>query len=57
MELEDFKKMAESMGVPPDQIRVFLTFHHNLGDLVYFEETGLDDTIILCPQWLANVFR
>ena len=41
----------------PDEIEAFLEFHHNLGDLIYFAERGLENTVILSPQWLCNLFR
>lgn len=33
------------------------TYLHNIGVLVWFDEEGLRDTIILDPEFLVNVFR
>lgn len=55
--LNEVLNMAEEFGVQPDELTALLQFHHNLGDFIHFNEVGLTDTVILCPQWLANMFR
>ena len=55
--LSDMKSIARNTGVQDAEIDTFLTLHHRLGDLVYFNDDHLCDTVILCPQWLGNVFR
>ena len=49
--------IASSLDVEREELEAFLTFQHNLGELIWFDEDRLRDTIILCPQWLGNVFR
>ena len=56
--LADMKSAARKLDMKKEEeILTFLAFHHKLGDLVHFSDTHLHDTIILCPQWLGNVFR
>ena len=49
--------IASSLDVEREELEAFLTFQHNLGELIWFDEDRLRDTIILCPQWLGNIFR
>ena len=37
--------------------KAFLTYHHNMGSLVYFNETGLSDLVVLDPKWIIDAFR
>ncbi|XP_056006520.1 uncharacterized protein LOC125658133 isoform X2 [Ostrea edulis] len=39
------------------EIKVFLQFHHAIGNILYYNEKGLDDIIILNPQWLVDAFK
>ncbi|XP_022319192.2 uncharacterized protein LOC111121981 isoform X2 [Crassostrea virginica] len=39
------------------EIKVFLQFHHAIGNMLYYDEKGLDDIIILNPQWLVDAFK
>ncbi|XP_061175597.1 uncharacterized protein LOC133184524 [Saccostrea echinata] len=38
-------------------VKVFLQFHHAIGNMLYYDEKGLDDIIILNPQWLVDAFK
>ena len=56
--LAEVKNLATECGLKSDEeVFTFLTFHHNLGDLIYLNDSGLRDTVILSPQWLGDVFR
>lgn len=37
------------------ELKEFLKFQHNVGNIIFFEEIG--DYVILNPQWLADAFR
>ena len=37
-------------------LKAFLTYHHNMGGLVYFNETGLSDWVVLDPKWIIDAF-
>jgi len=39
------------------ELRLFLRFHHTIGTLMYFAEEGIDDIVILDPQWLVDSFK
>ena len=58
MTLTEVETLGKECGIrKKEEILTFLTFHHNLGDLIYLDERGQRDTVILSPQWLGNVFR
>ena len=58
MPLAEVETLAKECGLKSkEEVFTFLTFHHNLGDLIYLNECGLRDTVILSPQWLGNMFR
>ena len=58
MTLPEVEKLGQELGILTRQeILAFLTFHHNLGDLVYLNEDRLQNTVILSPQWLSDIFR
>ena len=57
MKHSDVAHVAQNLGMEQKELNQFLTFHHNLGDLIHFDDPGLNDTVILCPQWLMNIFR
>ena len=58
MTLIEVETLGKECGIEnKEEILTFLTFHHNLGDLIYLNECGLQDTVILSPQWLGNIFR
>lgn len=39
------------------EIKVFLQFHHAIGNMLFYDEKGLDDIIVLNPQWLVDAFK
>ena len=58
MTLTEVETLGKECGMRnKEEILAFLTYHHNLGDLIYVNECGLRDTVILSPQWLGNIFR
>lgn len=40
-----------------DEVRAFLRTQHNAGHLLYFEEEGLSDSVVLRPQWIIDAFK
>ena len=58
MTLTEVENLGEKLGIKTrEEIVTFLTFHHNLGDLIYLNEDRLRNTVILSPQWLSDIFR
>ena len=58
MTLTEVENLGEELGIKTrEEIVTFLTFHHNLGDLIYLNENRLQNTVILSPQWLSDIFR
>eukprot|EP01047_Picozoa_sp_COSAG01_P047861 COSAG01_NODE_4611_length_4879_cov_9.632845_3_plen_851_part_01 len=54
-------ELARDAGLPVSlslavekEVRAELCFLHQLGILMYFDEPGLDDIIVLDPQWLVT---
>lgn len=39
------------------EIKIFLQFHHAIGNMLFYDEKGLDDIIVLNPQWLVDAFK
>ncbi|XP_060553613.1 probable serine/threonine-protein kinase roco8 isoform X3 [Ruditapes philippinarum] len=40
-----------------DGLDLFLRFHHDSGNILYFSEEELSNTIVLDPQWLIDAFK
>ena len=58
MSLLEVQQHGKNLGMNcEEEIIAFLTFHHNLGDLIHFNEPEMRDIVILSPQWLGNRFR
>ena len=58
MSLTEVETLGKECGIrDKKEILTCLTFHHNLGDLIYLDECGLRNTVILSPQWFGNIFR
>lgn len=58
--LEHLKKMNPSQPIRPlseYEIKVFLTFHHSIGTVLYFHEQKLDNNIILSPTFLFDAIK
>ena len=54
-------QLASQAGMPVDprnsvekEVQALLRFLHELGILMYFNEQGLDDIVVLDPQWLVT---
>ena len=54
--LEEDKKTAMPLQ-DEDEVRAFLNTQHNSGSLLYFEDAGLEETVILRPQWIIDAFK
>ena len=57
LSMSQVEKLAEMYGISKNELNLFLNFHHILGDLVYYVNPGLNDTVITDPQWLVDVFK
>ncbi|XP_053405051.1 uncharacterized protein LOC123522859 [Mercenaria mercenaria] len=40
-----------------EELELFLRFHHESGNILYFSEAQLSDSIVLDPQWLIDAFK
>ncbi|XP_053405528.1 uncharacterized protein LOC128558979 isoform X2 [Mercenaria mercenaria] len=40
-----------------EELELFLRFHHESGNILYFRDTQLSDSIVLDPQWLIDAFK
>ncbi|KAK3578651.1 hypothetical protein CHS0354_002953 [Potamilus streckersoni] len=38
------------------QLKLFLTYQTRLGNLVYYDQEPIQDTVVLDPQWIVNAF-
>eukprot|EP01102_Stenamoeba_stenopodia_P006506 TRINITY_DN1787_c0_g1_i2.p1 TRINITY_DN1787_c0_g1~~TRINITY_DN1787_c0_g1_i2.p1 ORF type:complete len:1288 (-),score=192.66 TRINITY_DN1787_c0_g1_i2:91-3954(-) len=55
--LTEFKKMVVSCNIPIESAQSVAEFLGDLGSLIYFNDSrsGLDDLLILDPQWLTSL--
>ncbi|XP_071153678.1 uncharacterized protein [Mytilus edulis] len=56
-ELSDINKQNDKMALTPAQLESFLKVNHALGKLIYFDEAGLRDNVIIDPVFLVDVLR
>lgn len=60
VEIDEIKQAAGGMTFPitgEKELRLFLTTHHLLGNLLYFETEKLKHKVILNPKWTIEAFR
>ncbi|XP_045171411.2 uncharacterized protein LOC123533695 [Mercenaria mercenaria] len=41
----------------PEQVKLFLRYHHSKGRIIYFDEEPLSEHIVLDPQYLIDAFK
>ncbi|XP_053375694.1 uncharacterized protein LOC123534022 [Mercenaria mercenaria] len=41
----------------PEQIKLFLRYHHGKGTFIYFDEEPLSEHVVLDPQYLIDAFK
>ena len=46
-------ELAKEFNIDDDNLGDFISFHHALGDILYFRDT---DKVVTKPQWLINAF-
>ncbi|CAG2254618.1 unnamed protein product [Mytilus edulis] len=56
-ELNYINMQNDKMALTPAQLKSFLKVNHALGKLIYFDESGLRDNIIIDPVFLVDVLR
>ncbi|XP_013403180.1 uncharacterized protein LOC106168600 [Lingula anatina] len=55
---EELQNLALKVGMPDAiELKSFLQFHHDIGDLMHFQTDDLSDIVILNPTWLIDAFR
>ena len=57
LSISDVKDLASTFSMNQRELESFLSFHHNLGDLIYYPEKKLSDIIVTNPQWLLDMFK
>lgn len=50
-------QLSEELRMNDEEITEMLSFLHRVGSLLYFDEKGLNETIILDIQWFVNAFK
>ena len=56
-ELTTLNQGNEDLALTVKQIKYFLNVQHSLGKILYFDQHGLDNFIIVQPQSLVNILR
>lgn len=54
--LSEEKKTQMPLG-DEHEVRAFLSTQHTTGSIIYFEDIGLDKTVVLRPQWIIDAFK
>ena len=54
-ELLTLNQRNEDLALTVEQIKYFLNDQHSLGKILYFDQHGLDNFIIVQPQLLVNI--
>lgn len=49
--------LSEEFRVNEEEVTKMLCYLHRVGTVLYFDEKGLDETIILDIQWFVNAFK
>ncbi len=53
---ESYKKICEERGVTTEQQDILIKWLNRLGIVTYFEDTGLNETNVINPEWLTDAF-
>ncbi|XP_063440026.1 uncharacterized protein LOC134721151 [Mytilus trossulus] len=56
-ELKRINNQNEIMALDDDELTLFLKVNHALGKLIFFDEAGLRDKVIIDPVFLIDVLR
>jgi hypothetical protein len=56
-ELRTLNQRNEDLALTVQQIECFLNVQHSLGKILYFDQHGLDNFIVVQPQSLVNILR
>lgn len=56
-QLEHVNKLNGDLALDEDQFEYFLSVHHSLGKLIYYDLPGLNKFIIIHPPALVNILR
>jgi hypothetical protein len=57
VELTTLNQRNEDLALTVKEIEYFLNVQHSLGKILYFDQHGLDNFIIVQPQSLVNILR
>ncbi len=53
---ENYQKLCEERGVTAEQQDILIKWLNRLGIVTYFEDTGLNETNVINPEWLTEAF-
>ena len=57
LHMSDVKNLASAFTMSQKELESFLSFHHLLGDLIYYPDQKLSDIVVTNPQWLLDMFK
>lgn len=60
LSLENIMEVAKNCPVPitcTQEVILFLQYQHQLGNIIFFNETSLHEFVIIKPTWLIDAFR
>lgn len=56
-ELTEINQNNEDLAISSEQLEVFITKQHSLGKLMYFNQPGLNQFIVIQPTSMVNILR
>ncbi|XP_060604835.1 probable serine/threonine-protein kinase roco6 [Ruditapes philippinarum] len=60
LHIDMLRRLNNTLPVPietDEVLKLFLRFHHESGNILYYSDDNLGDTIVLDPQWLIDAFK
>ena len=51
------RDLASAFAMNERELESFLSFHHILGDMIYYPDKILNDFVVTNPQWLLDMFK
>ncbi|CAC5389056.1 unnamed protein product [Mytilus coruscus] len=60
LSLKNVMDLAENCSVPisdKNEVILFLKYQHEIGNLIFYNDSNLKDCVILNPSWLVDAFK
>lgn len=51
------EELATNHGMTKEDVEHFLTFHHEMGEFIHFNDKSLNDKVVIDAQWLVDKLK